>query len=115
MDRFSQDRSSQNRSTQGRSSQESSSQEWSSYDRSSQGGSSQGRSGQDIQDRSSQDRHFFRPKMHLRMEFDSGVGPTCCLYFIILVALDVLCFSWLSIDQSFPLMRDFFIFLLLAS
>ena len=22
-------------------------------------------------------QHFFGPKMHLRMEFDSGVAPTC--------------------------------------
>ena len=35
------------------------------------------KSGQDSHDRSSQDHHFFRPKMQLRMEFDSGVGPTC--------------------------------------
>ena len=26
-------------------------------------------------------QNLFRPKMHLRMEFDSGVGPTCFIYF----------------------------------
>ena len=40
-------------------------------DRSSQDKSSQEKSSQD---RSS--HHFFRHKMHLRMEFGSGVGPT---------------------------------------
>ena len=28
-----------------------------------------------------QDKKNFGPKMHLRMEFDSGVGPTCYFFF----------------------------------
>ena len=28
-------------------------------------------------------RNLFGPKMHLRMEFDFGVGPTCFNYFIV--------------------------------
>ena len=44
---------------------------------SSQDRSNHDRSGQDSQDRSSQEHYLLRPKMHLRMEFDSGVGPTC--------------------------------------
>ena len=51
-----------------------SSQDRSSQDRSSQGRSSQEGSGQDSPNRSSQDHHFFRPKMHLRMEFDSALA-----------------------------------------
>ena len=27
-------------------------------------------------------QNLFGPKMHLRMEFDSGVGPTCWYYFL---------------------------------
>ena len=38
----------------------------------------------------SQDHHFFRPKMHLRMDFDSGVGPTCLLLCLIDSSLHML-------------------------
>ena len=51
---------------------------------SSQDSSSQDRSGQDSlsQDRSSQDRSGQVPsgQVNLRMEFDSGVGPTCFIF-----------------------------------
>ena len=64
---MSQDRSSQDRSSQDRSSQVSLSQDRLSQNRSSKDRSSQDRSGQ----------------VHLRMEFDSGIGPTCFLYKLI--------------------------------
>ena len=63
---MSQDRSSQDRSSQDMLSQDRSSQVSLSQDRLSQNRSSK--------DRSSQDRSG---QVHLRMEFDSGVGPTC--------------------------------------
>ena len=67
---MSQDRSSQDRSSQDMLSQDRSSQVSLSQDRLSQNRSSK--------DRSSQDRSG---QVHLRMEFDSGVGPTCVLFF----------------------------------
>ena len=63
---MSQDRSSQDRSSQDMLSQDRSSQVSLSQDRLSQNRSSK--------DRSSQDRSG---QVHLRMEFDSGVGRTC--------------------------------------
>ena len=70
---MSQDRSSQDRSSQDMLSQDRSSQVSLSQDRLSQNRSSK--------DRSSQDRSG---QVHLRMEFDSGVGPTCIhIYFIL--------------------------------
>ena len=66
MSQDSQDRSSQDRSSQDMLSQDRSSQVSLSQDRLSQNRSSK--------DRSSQDRSG---QVHLRMEFDSGVGPTC--------------------------------------
>ena len=65
---MSQDRSSQDRSSQDMLSQDRSSQVSLSQDRLSQNRSSK--------DRSSQDRSG---QVHLRMEFDSGVGPTCLI------------------------------------
>ena len=55
-----------------------------SQDRSSQDRSSQVSLSQDMlsQDRSSQDRSG---QVHLRMDFDSGVGPTCPLIISILI------------------------------
>ena len=89
---MSQDRSSEDRSSQERSSQERSSQDRSSQDKSSQDKSSQDRSSQDCLGYDRTQRFFgiktfldptlfwtlnlFGLKMHLRMEFDSGVGPT---------------------------------------
>ena len=67
---MSQDRSSQDRSSQDMLSQDRSSQVSLSQDRLSQNRSSK--------DRSSQDRSG---QVHLRMEFDSGVGPTCLFDF----------------------------------
>ena len=57
-DRSSQDRSSRDRSSQGRSSQERSSQDMSSQILNIKFG-------------------YLLTKIHLRLEFDSGVGPTC--------------------------------------
>ena len=70
---MSQDRSSQDRSSQDMLSQDRSSQVSLSQDRLSQNRSSK--------DRSSQDRSG---QVHLRMEFDSGVGPTCLFPYLLI-------------------------------